>query len=219
MGQTNPSDFQAHRAAVIVAHPDDETLWAGGTILARPHIDWFVATLCRAGDVDRAPKFAKVLECLHARGAMANLDDGPEQTPLPPSLVERTIRDLLPTQPFDLLLTHGPAGEYTRHRRHEEVCRAVVTLWEAGQLTARHLWMFAYDDDNRQRLPQARADAYVQSPLAESLWREKYRLIVQVYGFSPASWEARTTPRHEAFWQFDSPLQARRWLEGWETLP
>jgi LmbE family N-acetylglucosaminyl deacetylase len=32
--------------AVIVAHPDDETLWAGGTILEHPSNDWFIVCLC-----------------------------------------------------------------------------------------------------------------------------------------------------------------------------
>ena len=38
--------------AVIVAHPDDETLWAGGTILNHPSWHWFVACLCRGNDQD-----------------------------------------------------------------------------------------------------------------------------------------------------------------------
>ncbi|KPK81130.1 MAG: hypothetical protein AMS27_15700 [Bacteroides sp. SM23_62_1] len=55
-------------AAVIVAHPDDETLWAGGTVLAHPLWDWYIITLCRKSDPDRAPKFYRVLEILGAEG-------------------------------------------------------------------------------------------------------------------------------------------------------
>ena len=39
--------------AVIVAHPDDETLWAGGTILSHPSWQWFIVCLCRGSDKDR----------------------------------------------------------------------------------------------------------------------------------------------------------------------
>ena len=35
------------KAAVIVAHPDDETLWAGGTILMHPETKWTIIALCR----------------------------------------------------------------------------------------------------------------------------------------------------------------------------
>ena len=69
-------------AAVIVAHPDDETLWAGGTILTHPGINWVILTLCRKSDPDRAPRFFKAIEQFGAKGLMADLDDGPDQKPL-----------------------------------------------------------------------------------------------------------------------------------------
>ena len=56
------------RAAVIVAHPDDETLWCGGTILLHPDWAWEVVSLCRASDPDRAPKFGRALDALGACG-------------------------------------------------------------------------------------------------------------------------------------------------------
>ena len=69
-------------AALIVAHPDDETLWAGGTVLQNPLCSWFIVSLCRGSDPDRSPKFYKVLKALKAEGVMGDLDDGPEQRPL-----------------------------------------------------------------------------------------------------------------------------------------
>jgi len=68
--------------AVVVAHPDDETLWAGGTMLSNPGKNYFVASLCRKNDHDRAPKFAQALEAFGADGSMSDLEDGPEQIPL-----------------------------------------------------------------------------------------------------------------------------------------
>ena len=61
----------AANAAVIVAHPDDETLWAGGFILSNPHTNWFIATLCRKSDPDRSKKFSLALQSYGAMGAMA----------------------------------------------------------------------------------------------------------------------------------------------------
>ena len=52
------------RAAVVVAHPDDETLWCGGYILTHPEFLWRIVTLCRAvGSGPRAkvsPGFAAI---------------------------------------------------------------------------------------------------------------------------------------------------------------
>ena len=153
-----------------------------------------------------------MLERLHARGAMADMEDGPEQQPLPAPDVQRQVRVLLPRIHFDMLLTHGPLGEYTWHQRHVEVCQAVVALWRAGQISAGALWLFAYEDGGRQYLPRAVLNAHVYQSLSAQVWRTKFDLVTQVYGFHPESWEARTTPRAEAFWCFESPRRLDMWL-------
>ena len=196
------------RAAVVVAHPDDETLWCGGYILAHPEYDWRVVTLCRASDPDRAPKFHLVLEQLGAVGEMADLDDGPDQAPIPMERVQETIAQLLDGSSYSLILTHGPSGEYTRHRRHEECCRGVVELWRSGSIVTNYLWNFAYEDGGHAYLPRVRNDADQRGMLAENIWLEKRRLITDVYGYGPESWEARATPREEGFWCFDSARAA-----------
>jgi len=185
--------------AVIVAHPDDETLWAGGTILLHPESRWTIVTACRASDPDRSERFHRLCERLGALGRMGDLDDGPEQRPLEIEQVAATLLELLPRRRYDLILTHGPAGEYTRHRRHEEVHLAVVSLWRQGRLEAGGVWTFAYEDASGRHLPRSRADADSHIRLPESIWRRKYGIITQVYGFDPDSFEARTTPRTEGF--------------------
>jgi LmbE family N-acetylglucosaminyl deacetylase len=185
--------------AVVVAHPDDEALWVGGLLLGHPQWTTVIVTLCRGQDPDRAPKFRKVLERLGAQGAMGDLDDGPEQTPLADEALWGTILGLLPGRDFDLLLTHGPAGEYTRHRRHEEASRSVEALWRQGVLRAGSLWQFAYEDGGGAYLPRPRADADQRFELPADLWARKRDLITRDYGFAPDSWEARTVPDVEAF--------------------
>jgi len=48
-------------AAVIVAHPDDETLWAGGTILSHPH-GIGLLFVCAAEVIKTGPQVYKVLK-------------------------------------------------------------------------------------------------------------------------------------------------------------
>ncbi len=192
--------YEHVNCAVVVAHPDDETLWAGGTMLMHPDSRWTVVTLTRKSDPDRAPKFHKALERFNARGVMGDLDDGPEQKPLRSVDVQDAIMDLLPSDRLDLVLTHGPWGEYTRHKRHEEVSKAVVALRESERLRVGEIWMFAYDDKGGKRLPQPLTDADVYVRLPQDIWKEKHRIITEVYGFAPDSFEARVTPKDEAFW-------------------
>jgi len=202
---------QAARVAVIVAHPDDETLWAGGLLLGHPEWTTFIVGLCRGGDPDRAPRFRLALERLGAKGILGNLDDGPEQYPLPPGQIEDALLALLPIRTFDLVLTHAPEGEYTTHRRHGEVSLAVRELWRRGDLQATSLWQFAYEDGAGAHLPRPRAHASCQLPLTEELWRWKLAILADCYGFAATSWEVRAAPRSEAFDGFDEPGAIPPW--------
>ncbi len=194
--------FNSKEIAVIVAHPDDETLWAGGMILMNPECKWTIISLCRANDTDRAPKFFNALKVYGASGAMGNLDDGPEQKPLPKEDVEESITSLLPRINYDLIVTHSPAGEYTQHKRHEETGRGVSFLWEREQIASSQLWLFAYEDDNKAHYSKAIKNADIVIELPETIWLKKHSIITKTYRFSATSFEALTTPKTEAFWCF-----------------
>ncbi len=124
---------------------------------------------------------------------------------------------MLPERSYDLILTHALNGEYTRHHRHEEVSRAVCDLWQNGVLRSPWLGMFAYTDEHGQHLPRALTTAHRIDALPANVVQEKNRLITDVYGFDPGSWEARTNPNTEGFWFFDSPLALQSWQRGIEV--
>ncbi|MBT9149120.1 MAG: hypothetical protein DDT28_00541 [Dehalococcoidia bacterium] len=147
--------------------------------------------------------------------------------------VQQVILSLLPKTSFDLILTHSPYGEYTRHLRHEETSRAVVALWGKGAIDATELWMFAYEDrgepsgsgttpttgweDGEKRyLPRPIKTAHRLNKIPENIWQQKYQIITELYGFASESFEARTTPREEAFWCFRSADEFQRWKERGE---
>lgn len=194
------------RCAVIVAHPDDETLWAGGLMLLHPKVQWTIISLCRKNDSDRAPKFFNATKEFNAAGFMADIDDGPEQRPLNQNQIQRTIIELLPSKNFDIIITHSKSGEYTRHLRHEETALAVLDLWNNGKIKAEQLWSFAYEDDNRRYLPRAIETSDLLIDLKKHIWQKKYDIITKIYGFNEDSFEAKTTPRCEAFWCFKSKV-------------
>jgi len=207
MGRKTPKSV-----AVIVAHPDDETLWAGGTILSNPSWKCFIVCLCRKSDAERATKFYKALQFLKSEGIMGDLDDEPDQKPLDKKEVERAIMHLLPKTHFDLVVSHNPSGEYTRHIRHEEVSKAVIILWHAGKISTDELWTFAYEDGGKEFYPKPIENATICHILAKRIWLKKYSIITSTYGFEKNSWEAETTPRAESFWQFTNSYDAKNWL-------
>lgn len=211
------NEKKTKKVAIIVAHPDDEVLWVGGTLLA--HTEWqcFIACLCRKSDPDRAPKFRKALNVFQAKGAMGDLDDGPMQIPQDKQEITRILLELLPNVDYDLVITHNPTGEYTRHLRHEEIGTTVLNLWSDGQLSSKEVWIFAYEDGNRMYFPQALKTTGLYFMLSDYLWNKKYNLITKIYGFEQESWEAKATPKTEAFWKFTHKKEAIKWLERNQT--
>jgi len=198
--------------ALIVAHPDDETLWAGGTVLINCKSNWEIISLCRKSDRDRNPKFFVALKELNAIGDIGDLDDGVEQRSIGISEVGQVILSLLKKNEYDLIITHSIKGEYFRHKRHEETGKAVLSLMEKEKLVAQELWMFAYEDGGKKYYPRAIDNADMIMELPEKIRNKKFKIITDIYGFSFESWEAKTTPKNEAFWCFKSANDVRRKL-------
>jgi len=133
---------------------------------------------------------------------MGDMDDGPDQKSLSIGEVQDTIMNLLPSDRYDLVITHSVWGEYTKHLRHEETAKAVLALCETSTLHAEQLWTFAYEDGNKKYLPRPVQDADIYIKLPDEIWQKKYELITDIYGFNSDSFEAKTTPREETFWLF-----------------
>ena len=161
--------------------------------------NWQIMSLCRGDDPERSPRFFNALNILKAEGKMGNLNDGPEQEPLSPEEIKASVLAVTPPMEYDIIITHSPDGEYTRHRRHEEIGQAVMTLWKNNKLSARQLWLFAYEDGGGKYLPHPITSADRLTKLERIIWQKKYKIITEVYNFSVNSFEAETTPMSEAF--------------------
>lgn len=100
----------AKRGCAILAHPDDESLWCGG-LLSRSGIDWTV--ICCSvpeKDPERAYKFFAACTLLGVTGRLLPFGEKAGLFRL----------DLIDLTGFDLVLTHGPEGEYG-HPQHREL--------------------------------------------------------------------------------------------------
>jgi LmbE family N-acetylglucosaminyl deacetylase len=186
-------------AALIVAHPDDETIWAGGLILGNPQWDWTVLSLCRADDADRAPKFRRVCERLGVTGLISDLDDSAELAPIDAAAeIGPRIAAHLPGGSWDLCVTHGANGEYG-HRRHKEVHTAVLDLASQGRILCRDLWTFAYECDSTGEACRPAPWADVLVDLTPAQLAEKMHIVRDLYGYAEGSFEVKACVSPECF--------------------
>ncbi len=185
---------------MIVAHPDDETIWAGGVLL-RTKFNKTVICLCRKNDKDRYPKFKKVCKILGAKGYIFDLDDseGGNYKKISLNDIIKRIYKVTKGKNYDSVFTHGENGEYG-HIRHIEVHNAVVEMMKRGLLTARKIFFFSYKKRKiffwEYAIYKSSADKLIK--LNHNEISMKKNLITKVYGFKKGGFEEKSSGRIEA---------------------
>lgn len=125
----NQYNASKYKKLMIVAHPDDETLWGGANLFKDRY---FVVCLTNGFNLKRANDFKKLLKFTNNSGIILNY----------PDLQDNNIRDdwsgvrtgilkdiskLLNYQYWDKIVTHGPDGT-TGHIHHKKTCKYVTEI-------------------------------------------------------------------------------------------
>ncbi len=197
-------DFQftkGKKALIIVAHPDDEIIWMGGTILTHPELDWTVFSLCRSTDQDREPKFRRVCARLGAKAIISDLDDNDildlvDATREAERLILENIKDVA----IDILFTHGKNGEYG-HERHVAVHDAVNNLIKSKKLKPGAVFYFNYKKNRPKQNPLiiSLKNSDIEINLAKKIFLEKKKIVAEMYGYPHDGIDVGLCTNPEAF--------------------
>jgi LmbE family N-acetylglucosaminyl deacetylase len=151
---------------MIVAHPDDESLFGGEALTSTR--DWTVICVTNGTNEQRRREFINAMSSIGANytilGHFDHLDSGNFTGPL-----EQQLRELLDEFPYEMVVTHNARGEYN-HPQHRAVHRVVRRL-----VTSRPLYVFDHPWAARPRMSAAKRAliAHYESQRAsiEFVWR------------------------------------------------
>ena len=125
LNQYNASQY---KKLMIVAHPDDETLWGGANLIKDRY---FVVCLTNGYNLPRAKDFKKILKFTNNSGIILNYPDKQDSIRDDWSKVEtgilKDLSKLLNYQYWDKIVTHGPDGT-TGHIHHKKIFKYVTTI-------------------------------------------------------------------------------------------
>jgi LmbE family N-acetylglucosaminyl deacetylase len=194
------SALQSGSALVIVAHPDDETIWMGGTILQNKNVNWTIFSLCRGDDPDREPKFKLACEYLCAKSIITNIEDDSVMNikNSVPVILEMIKKNLLNNY-FSYIFTHGANGEYG-HPRHKGVYKAVKELIKTEQLSANKIFTFAYlPSIVKEIIASPKLSASMRNSLSGEIYWKKQYIMKTIYNFDPRTPDYKSSGKIETF--------------------
>ena len=136
---------------MIVAHPDDETLWGSNQLIIQPY-SYLVVCLSNGFDIKRKNKFFKALKIFNQYGIIYNYANCIKtwKKPKYEEKIYNTINEIILKYNVNNIVTHNYIGEY-KHPHHIQINKLVTTLVKKHNIQER-LYFFAFSKMGLEKL-------------------------------------------------------------------
>ncbi len=119
-------NLDGYNKLMIVAHPDDETLWGGAHLLED---NYLVVCITCGGDKVRVNEFKNVMNATNDKYIMLNYPDKTngerDNWNTVYDDITKDLNDIIELKEWDTIVTHNPQGEYGHV--HHKMTNAIVT--------------------------------------------------------------------------------------------
>ncbi|MCM1179170.1 MAG: Ig-like domain-containing protein [Clostridium sp.] len=180
---------------MIVAHPDDETLWGGGHLISD---NYLVVCLTNGDDEVRKRDFMNCLKVSKDKGIILSYPDlidkkkgvGIENRSTweyEQLAIRKDIDMLLKYKKWNIVVTHNPNGEYG-HQHHKYTSKHVTDMFKMQPSCAKQFMYFGkYYSKNeitpglKEQLPELPADVFKEKKKMMDQYQSKKATLYQVY--------------------------------------
>ena len=179
---------------MIVAHPDDETLWGGGSLLEK---DYYVVCVTCGNVAYRDNEFKQIMAITNDSYAFLNYPDLVKGTSKISNwtneleLISTDLKNIIDSYNWQTIVTHNPDGEYG-HIQHKKVSKLVTNLADKNKL----YYFGKYYPNN----------VLETKMLAEDIYNRKINELISVYKSQP-----KAIKRHYHMLKYENFLQYYEW--------
>lgn len=176
--------LQNCRKLMVVAHPDDESLWGGGHLLDK---GYFVVCLTNGKNTVRRAEFYAALKEYGCQGLMLSYPDiecgKPSDWSKSAASIMQDLDTILTYKRWDLIATHNPKGEYG-HIQHRMTSQLVTAVYRYHYKGMNRLFYFGkyYKWNEIGKVQNSLI------PLSESKFKRKTQIINTVYKSQDVKW-------------------------------